>query len=318
MGKTNIEYADQVSNPLQAVETETAKKGTFCEKPDPEGTCKNCWAETLNLKGSPSNRRFGNGLEYNKANRDRVEWIRHEKEMSRLDNLNRREPMSEKFPGNSLIVFTNDTYDLFQPSISDELRDWVFDSYDRFRNLTLLIQSTYVAAMRSYLTERYPDYMPSQYVIGMSAGTQKFLNDNARHLLAIKADRRYVIFEPLLEKVTTRQLVQKDGGEWDILRGIDTKNQCSLNGKVHQLIIGGESGGHARTCDVQWIRSLVSETRSTDTAVLVKQLGSKPVDGSRMSFDNDKIPIQITSRKGGKLEELPEDLRIREFAGVSR
>src|SRR4051794_16350809 len=130
MGKTNIEYCDEISNPLQVVDKLTGKKGTHCEKPDPGGTCKGCWAETLNTRGGPDNKRFGTGLTYDRSNRDRIEWIKSLKEMVRLDNLNWRKerPMSAKFPGNPLIVFTNDTYDLFQPSISDELRDWVFNN----------------------------------------------------------------------------------------------------------------------------------------------------------------------------------------------
>src|SRR6185369_518573 len=114
MGKTKIEYADEVSNPLRALDTETGEKGTFCEKPDPEGTCKHCWAEVLN-------KRWGNRLAYDRSNRDRIEWEISVKELVRLAGLNARSPISGKFPGHPLVVFTNDTYDLFQPSITDEL-----------------------------------------------------------------------------------------------------------------------------------------------------------------------------------------------------
>ena len=302
MGKTNIEYCDEVSNPLQALDTETGKMGTFCEKPDPEGTCKNCWAETLNLKGTASNKRFGNGLIYDKSNRGRIEWQIHVRELIRLGNLNRRKPMSAKFPGVPLVVFTNDTYDLFQPSISDQIRDWIFDDYDKFTNLTLLIQTTYVSRMSTYLSARYPNGMPKQYFVGMSAGTQKFLDDNIQHLVRVRDVRRYIIFEPLLEEIDVATWL------WSMMDG----GKCAIS----LCIAGGESGGGARVCDIEWLRSIVRQCQAAGVSVLCKQLGAKPIDGSRMSFDHDKLPIKTKDRKGGNMAEFPQELQIREFPKV--
>lgn len=328
MGKTKIEYADRVSNPLQVVDLKTGKKGTHCEKPDPDGTCKNCWAETLNTRGNAENQRFGTGLTYDKENRDRVEWIKNEKEMRRLENLNRQKPSSEKFPGNPLIVFTNDTYDLFQPSITDELQDWVFDSYDTFTNLTLLVQTTYVSRMRAYLTKRYPEGMPPQYFIGMSAGTQVFYDANIGHLKMCPAQRRYVIFEPLLQSIFTSQIsLSASMNHWEKA--------------IHLFIIGGESGPTARRCFVGWIRNLVGRAKTLKIAVLVKQMGSNCQDrndagfdgddeegswpentqtyddGDYSSYQGDPVRVRLKNRKGGDPSEWPEDLRIREFPALA-
>jgi protein gp37 len=321
MGKTNIQYSDEISNPLQVVDKLTGKKGTHCEKPDPQGTCRDCWAETLNTRGGPDNKRFGTGLTYDKSNRDRVEWFKHEKEMHRLANLNGRTPMSEKFPGNPLIVFTNDTYDLFQPSIGDELRDWVFNNYDTFVNLTLLIQTTYVSRMAAYLTKRYPDGMPHQYFIGMSAGTQKFLEDNYRNLLAVPARRRYIIFEPLLERIDAARL---EVGAYELCNYSAFRR--SLLNFVNLLIIGGESGSNARNCDAAWIRSLVTQGKRFDNvSILVKQLGTKAYCSFDHWFrpgsivvpvDSQWWPNKIKDRKGGDIDEFPADLRIREFPSL--
>jgi protein gp37 len=315
MGKTNIEYCDEVSNPLYVVDKETGKTDTHCEKPDPEGTCKNCWAEVLNMRGKPDNKRFGTGLAFDKENRERIEWRGHGVEMARLIRLNAKKPMSAKFPGNPLIVFTNDTYDLFQPTISDALRDWVFDNYDKLEDLTILIQTTYVSAMSRYLKARYPNGMPPQYFIGMSAGNQEFLAANIRHLLAIKAQRLYLILEPILEAMRLTQVIQPDGGVWDILRGLDTHYHMHLVGQLALVIVGGESGSDPRPCDIQWIRRVTADCQAAGIAVLVKQLGAKPVDGSRMTFCEDKFPIKTKSRKGGKIDEFPLDLQIRQFPG---
>lgn len=323
MGKTHIQYADEVSNPLQVRDLATGKKGTHCEKPDPDGTCLNCWAEVLNTRGGPDNKRFGTGLTYDKSSRDRVEWFQHEKEMRRLSNLNRRKPMSEKFPGNPLIVFTNDTYDLFQPSISDELRDWVFDNYDTFTDLTLLIQTTYVSLMRKYLTARYSNGMPSQYFIGMSAGTDKFLKDNYRHLVAVLARRRYIIFEPLLGDCYNFGTLEIGAYE----PGNQAPFRKFLTDFLHLVIIGGESGSAARSCNVEWIRYLVAVARQCKIAVLVKQLGSKAFDsrekwitpGSKIvPVDSEWQTKHLKGQKGGDIEDFPPELQIREFPQLGR
>lgn len=317
MGKTNIEYADEVSNPLQVVDKMTGKRGTHCEKPDPDGTCRSCWAELLNMKGSPDNKRFGTGLSYDKSNRDRIEWVKNEKEMHRLFRRNVCAPESEKFPGNPLIVFTNDTYDLFQPSISDELRDWVFDSYDNFSDLTILVQTTYVSLMAKYLTARYPHGMPPQYVIGMSAGTQKFLDDNCRHLVSILAMRRYIIFEPLLWHVS---LKYREIGAYE--SGNNSPFRKDLLDFIDLVIIGGESGSNARLFDVDWMRKLNAELKGTHVSILNKQLGSRPYDSAEhwyspgsvvVPVDSEWRPRKLKSRKGGDISEFPADLQIREF-----
>lgn len=304
MGKTNIQYADEVSNPLFVVDLETGKRGTHCEKPDPEGTCRGCWAEVLNTKGSPKNKRFGTGLTYDRSNRDRVKWKTRYKEMGRLSNLDRRKPMSGKFPGHKLVVFTNDTYDLFQPSISDELRDWVFDCYDHYENLNLLIQSTYVSLMNKYLTARYPDGLPRQYIIGMSAGTQKFLDDNYKYLRSIKARRRYVIFEPLLEAVDMSDifgLLHFDYGKWILGAG------QPFVGSPAWIIVGFESGSNARPGDSDWARILRDQTKAAGAAFLWKQWGEwvdaanenfGRVSGKRIAYMNERGAVTDVAPQG--------------------
>lgn len=301
MGLTSIEYSDWVSNPLQAFNLETGKRGTFCEKPDPDGTCRACWAESLN-------KRFGNGLAFDRSNREKIEWRKNEKEMRRLERLNATKPESEKFPGHRLIVFTNDTYDLFQPSITDEQRDWVFDHYDHLTNLQLLVQTTYVSRMATYLNARYPKGMPYHYFIGMSAGNQKWLEDKYRLFVSIKALWKYIIFEPLLGPIN----LSLEIGAYE--PGNDSPLRKDLLDFIDLIIVGGESGTQARPCDIQWIRSIVRQTQHRRTKVLVKQLGAKPVKSFTHIGDlRPPAPFKLKSAKGKDMAEWPEDLRVREM-----
>lgn len=307
MAKTSIEYADQVSNPLYArpVGDESVKIGTFCEKPDKEGTCQNCWAEILNL-------RFGNKIAFDKANRDKIEWKFRAKELNRMAKLNASKPMSEKFAGLPLVVFCFDTFDIFQPSITDTMRDEIFYEYDKMTNLILLVQTTYPAKMSRYFKERYKDCLPSHYWIGMSAGTQEFLDKNARYLLGVKAAKKYVIFEPLLERVSLHfdgcQACDYTGYlETNTPAGVVQCRCCVAHlrdetySKLDLVIIGGESNG-GRQCSIDWIRDLVNQCRAANTSVFVKQYGTYLA----------KL-LGFKKSKGNEMKEWSDDTKVRQM-----
>lgn len=99
-------------------------------------------------------------------------------------------------------------------------------------------------------------------------------------LRATPAALRFVSFEPLLE---------------DLGPGLD------LSG-IDWVIIGGESGRRARPCRVEWISSIVEQSRAQGVSVFVKQMGKVWAQGHRSE-----------SSKGQVMEEWPEALRIREF-----
>ena len=284
MKKTKIEYADFTSNPVFARQKGSLQKiGTFCEKPDQNGTCRNCWAESLNL-------RFGNGLTFDKKNRHLIEWVFRENELKQLVALNAKKPRSEKFPGAPALVFCADTFDLFQPSVTDPIRDRIFDLYDTLENLILLIQTTYPAKMNRYFRQRYPESLPAHYWIGISAGTQSFLNQHLTHLFEVRALVRYVIFEPLLEEIVLNSAFRHHYAK------LPLSEPAQLQ-KLEWVIIGGESGNKARKCEIDWIRSLVRQRKMIHQPVFVKQLGKQPGK----------------SVKGNDLDLFPSDLKIREF-----
>lgn len=308
MAKTSIEYADEVSNPLYArpVGDETVKIGTFCEKPDKDGTCKNCWAEVLNL-------RFGNKLAFDKQNREKIEWIFREREILRLVRLNAKKTMSEKFPGLPLVVFCCDTFDIFQPSISDDKRDDIFDIYDRLGNLILLIQTTYPVRMKHYFQKRYgANGLPSHYWIGMSAGTQWWLDNHIGALQQIKAAQKYVIFEPLLEEI-----------KLDVEQILYDAN-VNKTPQFTFAIIGGESGAKARPCNIDWIRSIVRQCKTANVPVFVKQLGSGRSEYSGAAHvqptgdgkTRQQGSFVYKHKKGGDISEFPADLRDRQFPTI--
>jgi protein gp37 len=79
-------------------------------------------------------------------------------------------------------------------------------------------------------------------------------------------------------------------------------------GRIHWVIIGGESGPKARYCDIDWKMSLVKSCELYNVPVFVKQLGSHW--GSSFSYkfgDYDK------TFKGNDISKWPAPLQKREF-----
>jgi protein gp37 len=78
--------------------------------------------------------------------------------------------------------------------------------------------------------------------------------------------------------------------------------------RIDWAILGGESKVQdpARPCELGWMRALIEECRTAGVAVFVKQMGSAPRDGLVQIKLRDK-------RHGGRLEEWPADLKIREW-----
>jgi protein gp37 len=64
---------------------------------------------------------------------------------------------------------------------------------------------------------------------------------------------------------------------------------------IHWVLVAGESGSKARAMDLSWARAIRDRCADADVAFFVKQLGGRP--GSTR----------------GELEQMPEDLRIREY-----
>jgi protein gp37 len=81
--------------------------------------------------------------------------------------------------------------------------------------------------------------------------------------------------------------------------------QFSNLDNINLVIIGGESGPHARVCHIENLRSLTHQCQKAQISIFIKQLGAKPM--------LDNAPYKISDKKGGVFGEFPEDLQIREF-----
>ncbi|HMI94643.1 MAG TPA: DUF5131 family protein, partial [Polyangiales bacterium] len=106
---------------------------------------------------------------------------------------------------------------------------------------------------------------------------------------------------------------------------------------LHWVIVGGESGNGARSCNVAWLRSIVEQCAGAGVAAYVKQLGDHVVENrgryeealggrnhhnvfaARVTEDGTvEREWRPAKRKGGDLAEFPADIRVRQFPEARR
>ena len=118
--------------------------------------------------------------------------------------------------------------------------------------------------------------------LGVSVEDQTTADERVPHLLNTPAAFRFASYEPALGPVDWLPLCFSCGARL-AFRGPDwicTSAACghtdqNVHGGFLDLIIaGGESGPGARPCQLDWLRSTVSQCGEAGLAVFVKQLGS--------------------------------------------
>jgi protein gp37 len=180
--------------------------------------------------------------------------------------------------------------------------------------------------------------------LGTSVEDQARADERVPKLLRCPVAVRFLSVEPLLGPVDLR------------LKGIDDWDGPGINNRVDWVIVGGESGKHARACDVAWVRSVVEQCGAAGVPCFVKQLGKwvtgahdfegwkgkidrwllsdgkgntstyhRPVlraEYSPQFYDErpqNAIAWGFGDQKGGDISEWPPELQVREFPkGFSR
>ena len=172
--------------------------------------------------------------------------------------------------------------------------------------------------------------------LGVSVEDQASADARIPLLLSTPAAKRFVSYEPALGPVRFTHLYVRDECELDAVRGTEAATVQHLAvppRKVYApldwIIVGGESGPGARPFDVAWARSTIAQCKAAGVACFVKQLGASPCDsnvncsdwGEEIEFDGPPrgvdgaaaASVRLRDRKGGRVDEWPDDLRVREF-----
>ena len=294
---TAIEWTEETWNPT-----------TGCTKVSPG--CAHCYAETLTKRyaGRPG---WPETFEPWIPGNDTV--VLHP---DRLDA-----PLRWKKPSR---VFVNSMSDLFHEYVPDEFIDRVFAVMALTPQHTFQVLTKRPERMREYMTaertahfadgspvtprnpyhsadfvlwaaqaiceadgvvkREYPDGYTFDWPLencwlGVTVENQHFTDERIPILLDTPAAIRFISAEPLLGPVDITfpgRLLPSD-----------------LEPRIDWVICGGESGAKARPFNANWARDLLQQCSYNRTPFFMKQLGG--------------------FRPGNALEDLPEDLRVREY-----
>ena len=180
--------------------------------------------------------------------------------------------------------------------------------------------------------------IPSNWWFGCSVSDQETADRLVPELLAIRKvapdSKLFVSYEPALGPVDWTRITagclcpQNPDHRVDVLRGgFWSRNMGFVNHSdmpsLDWLIIGGESGPHARPCNVDWIRNTVEQCNLAVLPVFVKQMGSWCHDDfgenrcwwpGLTQFRQSDVGFRVILRdpKGGEPSEWPEGLQVRQ------
>lgn len=201
-----------------------------------------------------------------------------------------------KWPHEPMLCFTCSWSDFF----IEEADTWRPAAWDIIRRTPWVTYQ--VLTKRGY---RMRDHVPAEVlpnvILGVSVESQKYADERREDLREMSARgwKTFVSYEPALGDV--------DWTGWEFL---------------DWGIFGGESGGGARPCNLEWGRHALQQWANAGTARFVKQLGAYPEDEA-IFRPYSGVPIhgtdylKLKDRKGGDMSEWPEDLRVREFPSPS-
>lgn len=157
--------------------------------------------------------------------------------------------------------------------------------------------------------------------LGVSIEDQATADERIPMLLQTPAAVRWISAEPLLGPIVLdlpwpsgfRFGVDEPQGEtFDALR-FDDRNSLDRLARLDWVVVGGESGPHARPCDLAWIRSIVESCHQASVPVFVKQLGADPF---HWIMENG-LPIledyRLNDTKGEDISEWPQAFRRQEW-----
>jgi len=160
------------------------------------------------------------------------------------------QPLTRKKP---TVYFVNSMSDLFHRDIPDTFLDEVFAVIEQTPHHTYQILTK--------RAERLPEYFghhncPDNVWLGVSVEDRAYGLPRIDHLRKVDAKVRFLSIEPLLEELGVFNLAN-----------------------IHWVIVGGESGHHARPMDEAWVESIKQQADQTGVAFFFKQWGGWGADG---------------------------------------
>jgi hypothetical protein len=313
MKDTKIEWCDNSWSPWRG-----------CTKVSPG--CAHCYAETLSKRNPAVLGQWGKGKPRVKAKNwnEPVKWNRSAQ--SEWDLVSFKSPtvfpslcdwLDDEVPIEWLAEFlqlVHETPNLTWLLLTKRPENWVSQIESAVVWLAnRQMESDWIPEVLVWLQSWRDEGVPPTNVwVGTSVEDQQRADERIPELLKIPARGRFLSLEPLLGPVDVHRWLRPRWSET-----LTERNTRPLESEcLDWLIIGGESGGGSRPCNVEWIRSLVAQGKVGGAATFVKQLGAMPVGPTpevRGRVGWVDAEWKLNHPKGGDPAEWPEDLRVRQF-----
>lgn len=182
------------------------------------------------------------------------------------------------------MIFVNSMSDLFHKQVPYSFVDRVFETMEKAPWHQFQVLTKRSSRLRDYLNGRYPnDPVPSHIWVGVSIedGTKK---SRVRHIQETNASVRFLSIEPLLGPIGDINL-----------------------SSIHWVIVGGESGPHARPMQPEWARQVRDQCKAAKVPFFFKQWGGlRPKSGGRLldgrEWSQWPKRIMVREKRDGRAE----------------
>ena len=194
-------------------------------------------------------------------------------------------------------VFCASLADVFDNAVPEGWRSDLFWLIRKTPNLDWLLLTKRIGNARSRLPFNWLKNPPANVWIGATVVNQDEADRDIPKLLAVPAAVRFLSCEPLLGPIGFEQIVDDCvidmlGGEW--VPESEPPVSWARTG-LDWVIVGGESGPHARRMDIEWCEQIADQCREAGVAFFMKQ-------GSEANWPNWK-----------DFGHWPASLQVRQF-----
>ena len=216
-------------------------------------------------------------------------------------------------------IFVNSMSDLFHENVADAWIERIFHAMDLAHWHRYIVLTKRPKRMAEWVVG--VTTQPNVW-LGTSVENQDSADERLPYLASISVGGWHTLVsaEPLLGPVG----LDHAPDHWLGLTGTypSTGTTLQIDPAINWVIVGGESGPDSRSCDVDWLRSIVRQCRAANVPCFLKQLGSNYCDapngvyGHGTQWPYDMLPAgpfyRLRDRKGGNPDEWPEYLRVRQ------
>ncbi len=165
------------------------------------------------------------------------------------------------------MIFVCAHADLFYERVPNEWIDRIFSVMALAPQHTFLVLTKRAKRMREYLTADGGYDAPNVW-LGVSVEDQAHADERIPDLLDTPAAKRFISAEPLLGPIGLERVHVGEGMRVSVLR-----RTHRLDNTIDWVIVGGESGSHARPMLRSWARSLRDQCAAAGVAYFHKQNG---------------------------------------------